>query len=99
MASQDGRRSSASRGYGHHWRKESKSFLALNPWCSMRGPGCELLAVLVDHITPHRGDMTLFWNRKNWQGLCNHCHSSHKQRIEARTATRERDHRGRLLLD
>jgi HNH endonuclease len=28
----------------------------------------------VDHIVPHRGDMTLFWDPTNWQTLCDSCH-------------------------
>lgn len=40
-------------------------------------------ASLVDHIEPHRGDMKLFWNRRNWQPLCDTHHSSDKQREEA----------------
>ncbi|WP_189426952.1 HNH endonuclease [Devosia pacifica] len=35
-----------------------------------------------DHITPHRGDDQLFWDRTNWQALCAHCHNSTKQRQE-----------------
>lgn len=26
--------------------------------------------------------MKLFWDKGNWQGLCSHCHDSHKQRVE-----------------
>lgn len=26
--------------------------------------------------------MALFWDKSNWQGLCAHCHNSHKQRRE-----------------
>jgi 5-methylcytosine-specific restriction protein A len=29
----------------------------------------------LDHIIPHKGDMTLFWDPTNWQGLCKGCHS------------------------
>jgi 5-methylcytosine-specific restriction protein A len=53
-------------------------------------------ATVVDHITPHRlkeainsGDpaaiakaQKLFWDRKNWQGLCKPHHDSTKQRME-----------------
>jgi 5-methylcytosine-specific restriction endonuclease McrA len=38
----------------------------------------------VDHITPHRGDDRLFWDRENLQALCPTCHSAIKQREEAR---------------
>jgi 5-methylcytosine-specific restriction endonuclease McrA len=39
----------------------------------------------VDHITPHRGDLKLFWQRSNWQALCTPCHSGRKQSQEKRT--------------
>lgn len=90
------RRNAAQRGYDHRWRKESKSFLVLNPWCSLQGEGCTLVATLVDHRIPHRGDMALFWDRNNWQPMCEHCHNVHKAREEAQGP--ERDHRGRLIL-
>ncbi|WP_085981300.1 MULTISPECIES: HNH endonuclease signature motif containing protein [unclassified Paenibacillus] len=32
-------------------------------------------ATVVDHITPHKGDMGLFWDQGNWQPLCATCHS------------------------
>lgn len=89
------RRNAAQRGYGHRWRKESKAYLAVHPWCVNLGEGCTRLATLVDHITPHRGDQALFDDMKNWQPLCSHCHNTYKQRIE--TAGPLRDHRGRLL--
>ena len=36
----------------------------------------------VDHITPHKGDMGIFWDTTNWQALCHRCHNSDKQRQE-----------------
>lgn len=30
--------------------------------------------MLVDHIIPHRGDKKLFWDERNWQGLCKKHH-------------------------
>ncbi|WP_328203649.1 hypothetical protein [Brevibacillus nitrificans] len=32
-------------------------------------------ATVVDHIIPHKGDKELFWDQKNWQGLCDSHHS------------------------
>lgn len=32
-----------------------------------------VIATVLDHITPHRGDFELFWNQSNWQGLCESC--------------------------
>ena len=75
----DAKRGSArSRGYDSKWDRERAAFLKLNPTCQL----CPAPATVVDHKTPHKGDMGLFWNRSNWQGLCAHCHSSTKQRIE-----------------
>ncbi|MBI1621489.1 HNH endonuclease [Aquamicrobium zhengzhouense] len=37
-----------------------------------------------DHIKPHRGDETLFWDASNIQCLCKRCHDRHKQRDERR---------------
>ena len=33
------------------------------------------MATVVDHIKPHRGDHKLFWDRSNWQPLCEHHHN------------------------
>ena len=33
------------------------------------------MATVVDHIVPHRGDQKLFWDRGNWQPLCEHHHN------------------------
>lgn len=40
------------------------------------------VATVVDHIVPHKGDQTLFWNEANWQPLCKLCHDSLKQKQE-----------------
>jgi 5-methylcytosine-specific restriction protein A len=29
----------------------------------------------VDHIIPHKGNMNLFWDKRNWQSMCGRCHS------------------------
>ena len=39
-------------------------------------------AQVTDHITPHKGDLALFWDRNNWQSLCKWHHDRHKQSIE-----------------
>jgi 5-methylcytosine-specific restriction enzyme A len=78
------RPSATDRGYDTKWRRESKAFLALpqNRFCAC---GCRRIADMVDHIKPHRGDMTLFWSKSNWQPMASSpCHSSRKQRLERR---------------
>lgn len=39
-------------------------------------------ATVVDHIKPHRGDESLFYDAANLQSLCKPCHDRHKQRQE-----------------
>jgi len=29
----------------------------------------------VDHIEPWNGNLRMFWDQKNWQGLCANCHN------------------------
>lgn len=78
---------STSRGYGYKWQQARKRHLASHPLCVMcQAAGRVEAATVVDHITPHRGDMTLFWNESNWQSLCATHHSRDKQREEARSA-------------
>jgi len=72
------RPTAAQRGYNHEWRKARAAFLAAHPTCTL----CFAPAAVVDHITPHRGDDALFWNRANWQPLCVSCHNRAKQRQE-----------------
>jgi 5-methylcytosine-specific restriction protein A len=38
-------------------------------------------ATVADHVVPHRGDETLFWDGE-LQSLCGPCHNSVKQREE-----------------
>ena len=39
-------------------------------------------ATVLDHIEPHKGDMTRFWDSTNWQGLCEWCDKNLKRSIE-----------------
>lgn len=68
------RPSANARGYGAKWQRASKAFLAedRNRLCAC---GCGGLADMVDHKTPHKGDLKLFWDRKNWQAMTRSCHS------------------------
>ena len=59
------------------WRALRGAQLRREPLCAeclRRGkvkPAAE-----VDHITPHKGDRTLFFDPKNLQSLCKKCHSA-----------------------
>lgn len=59
------------RGYNYRWQRESKQFLAAHPHCvECMAAGRPVAAECVDHIIPHRGNLVLFWDQSNWQGLC-----------------------------
>lgn len=63
------------RGYDAEWKKHRDQFLTGYPLCvECRRKGYVMPATVVDHIVPHKGDQTLFWNQSNWQSLCKPCH-------------------------
>ena len=67
----DTRPSSFKRGYGHRWQKIRHNHLASNPLCvECNKMNITKLATVVDHITPHKGNMTLFYDKDNLQSLC-----------------------------
>lgn len=79
-----GKQGSTARGYGYQWQQARARHLRGQPLCVMcLAAGRVEPATVVDHITPHRGDQSLFWNEANWQSLCDHHHSSDKQRDES----------------
>ena len=72
----DDRPNAYDRGYNNRWRKASMLFLKANPLCKhCEKDGKLIKAEVVDHITPHRGDQTTFWDESNWQPLCTKCHN------------------------
>lgn len=71
----DHRGSSAARGYGFKWQQARRVFLLEHPLCrACERDGRIEAATVVDHIVPHRMDLSLFWDRKNWQPLCKRHH-------------------------
>ncbi|WP_147164631.1 HNH endonuclease [Pararhodospirillum oryzae] len=74
----DERPSASERGYGVRWQRARAAFLADHPVCVK----CGAPATVVDHIFPHKGDQSVFWDKLNWQALCTHCHCSIKQAEE-----------------
>ncbi|HGN1703986.1 TPA: HNH endonuclease, partial [Proteus mirabilis] len=83
--------------YGGRWAKARLAFLNEHPLCVMcQEQGRITAATVVDHIIPHRlkealesGDkeriakaQALFWDKNNFQSLCELHHNSTKQRIE-----------------
>ena len=77
------RQTSAQRGYGYRWQQARARHLKASPLCVMcERQGRIKAADVVDHIIPHRGDQSLFWDETNWQSLCRWHHDSVKQRQE-----------------
>lgn len=69
------RGSSSARGYGYKWQQARDDFLREHPLCKKHEEKGQLVpSSVVDHVIPHKGDMSLFWSRSNWQALCKTCH-------------------------
>lgn len=70
------RESAPKRGYGRRWQSLAKRVRQEEPLCRCcLALGITKATAEVDHIIPHKGDQTLFWDRGNLQGLCKSCHS------------------------
>jgi 5-methylcytosine-specific restriction enzyme A len=52
------------------YRAMRRAFLNRHPLCVE----CHAPATELDHVRPHRGNVALFWDQGNWQGLCKRCH-------------------------
>ena len=64
------------RGYDAEWKKHRDQFLLEHPLCvECRRKGYVMPATVVDHIVPHKGDKDLFWDKTNWQPLCETHHN------------------------
>lgn len=71
------RGSSAARLYDRQWRKARAAHLAAHPLCvECLKSGDITPATVVDHVTPHRGDLVLFWDPHNRQSLCESHHNA-----------------------
>ncbi len=69
------RGNAAARGYDTRWCEARKLYLQRHPLCVKCLENKKITpATVVDHIIPHRGDKTLFWDQENWQALCKNCH-------------------------
>ena len=73
------------RGYDTRWAKARVGFLAKHPRCECpdhKGKFDAPKADTVDHITAHKGDPTLFWDRSNWRAVAKACNSRKAAREE-----------------
>ena len=70
------RPSAHQRGYTLKWQRYSRYRLKKWPLCEIcLSKGRTTSAILTDHITPHKGNMDLFWNPANHQSACARCHN------------------------
>ena len=73
----------AFRGYDSKWRVARKRYLQQHPLCvKCLEEGRAVAATVVDHIIPHRGNESLFWDQRNWQPLCTPHHNEKTGRGE-----------------
>ncbi len=84
------------RGYTYRWSQTSQQHLKFYPLCGMRSPdaytdgwrgechdlGRMRAATCTDHIHPHKGNATVFWDPRNRQSLCGRCNTLKAIRFE-----------------
>lgn len=69
------------------WARRRREHLTREPLCRQcKARGVIRAAGAVDHILPHRGDETLFWDPANWQSLCIACHNAKSAAEQAEQA-------------
>jgi 5-methylcytosine-specific restriction protein A len=73
------RGTAAERGYNSRWRKATATWRSHDP---QRNLCAECLksgrltpARITDHVVPHKGSQSLFWDTSNWQTLCRTHHA------------------------
>lgn len=66
------RGSSHQRGYGSRWRRLSERYRRIVPYCELHLPGCQRIAIDVDHKRPLRAAGRSTWS--NAQSTCRSCH-------------------------
>ena len=77
------RGSARERGYTAAWDNAAKDFKRHHPLCvGCLAVGLVEPATLVDHVIPHKGDQTLFWDKTNWQSGCDWHHNVVKKELE-----------------
>ena len=84
----DKRPSAHKRGYDYRWNQARLAFLDEHPLCKhCQDKDMIVAATVVDHIIPHRGDQSRFWNQDNWQPLCKSCHDIKTATIDRKLTT------------
>ena len=58
------------------WRQIRERIAREDPYCTLcQREGVKRLWEEVDHVVPHGGDLDLFWDEANLQGLCRPHHA------------------------
>lgn len=61
---------------GSRWKRMRSEHLLNEPFCrECAKKGIRTKGNEVDHLVPHRGNLELFFDKKNLQTLCKSCHS------------------------
>jgi 5-methylcytosine-specific restriction enzyme A len=77
------RGSAWSRGYDANWQRARLVHLSESPVCvCCQANGVIVPATMVDHVVPHKGNPDVFWNKADWQSLCDWCHKAIKASVE-----------------
>lgn len=78
------------------WRLGRVAFLGQHPLCERcKANGRTTAATVVNHRTPHKGDLGLFFSWKNWEPTCKPHHDSLIQSEERRGYLKGSDAQGR----
>lgn len=65
------------------WRERSAAHKNEHPLCeACLRQGRTTAVYATDHVIPHRGDLTLFWDESNWESACEACHNAKTARGE-----------------
>lgn len=65
------------------WKRLRRAQLEKQPFCRRPCHGASLVvATVVNHRTPHKGDRTLFFDPDNLESVCSPCHDGPIQREE-----------------
>jgi 5-methylcytosine-specific restriction enzyme A len=72
------------------WRKGRVIFLRQHPLCERcEAQGRVTAATVVNHRTPHKGDLVLFHSVQNWEACCKPCHDRDVRFEEERGYSKE----------
>ena len=77
------------------YKRARLHFMSHNPFCKHCSTSTRpVVSIILDHIIPHKGDASLFWDVSNWQMLCKKCHDKKTAREDGgfgnRVANREK---------